>query len=90
MDNPRPQLAAAVAACDTAAVSHAAKLASIPGIPESVPATVFLAYGGSLVVTSEKGACVASGGVKSDVLEKSLAATSVRDRERHMTERTVI
>ena len=35
--------------CDTVAVSHAAKLASIPGIPESVPATVFLAYGGSLM-----------------------------------------
>ena len=41
-------------------------------------------------VCCEEGACVASGGVKSDVLEKSLAATSVQDRERHMTERTVI
>ena len=29
-------------------VSHAAKLASIPGIPESVPATVFLADGAPL------------------------------------------
>ena len=54
MDNPRPQLAAAVAACDTTAASHAAKLASIPGIPESVPATVFPAYGGSLVLTRKE------------------------------------
>ena len=30
------------------ALPHAAKLASIAGIPESVPAPVFLAYGGSL------------------------------------------
>ena len=48
MDNPRPQLAATVAACDTAAVSHAAILASIPGIPELEPAMFFWPYGGSL------------------------------------------
>ena len=46
MDNPRPQLAATVAACDTAAVSHAAKLASIPGM--GAADCFFLVYGGPL------------------------------------------
>ena len=44
MDNPRPQLVATVAAVE-------AKLASIPGIPESVPATTFFADGAPLVAT---------------------------------------
>ena len=40
-ENPRAQVFAHAATV----AAFAAKLASIPGIPELVPATVFLAYG---------------------------------------------